>query len=160
MRIDVQGADDLERELAEVDARVNHRPMTPVLETLEGQMVAAFKANITSGGSRLASIAPLPRQHPATAAIRRYYGHGAKPRLQRGGQLLESIRGLGKTDRAVEVGTTLPGMFELHDGGELVDRRGRRRRVPPHPFLLSTVDDLEGYEQAIANYFFDEPFDA
>ncbi len=156
MGIEVEGVERLERDFVAVDERLNG-PLNPILATLEESMVANFRANVQSGGSRLAALVTLPPEHPATAAIRRHFGHAGKPRLVRGGDLAADIRGLARTGRFVEVGTTLPNMAVLHDGGELVDRRGRRRTVRPHPFLLSTVEDLDGYQKQVAEYFIDEP---
>ncbi len=160
MAITVTGLKDFERDLTEVDHRVNRRSYAPVLETLGAAMQRAFLANLASGGSRLASVAPLPPMHPVTAAIRRYYGHEGKPRLRRGGDLQASIKSLGQTDRAVEVGSNLDFAHVLHEGGEVTDRRGRRHSVRPHRFLLSTIEDLEGYDAAIVHYFIDQPFGA
>ena len=154
LRLTVTGAEETAATLETVHRRL-HEPYTPLLGRLEDLMAESFRQNLLSEGAR--SATPWPSPHPSTAAIRQHYGHKG-PRLIRGGQLLESINTLDRSDRSIAVGSALPYAADVHEGGLIDDGRGGTRTVQAHPFLAPTLQDLDDWDDRIAHYFFQEPF--
>lgn len=131
VRIHFEGARETARELRGLDAAWGG-DLSAVLAAIAEHWAGVFQRRITR---RELDIAPL---HPATHKIRRYYGHQGKPPLFRAGDLRDSIRPLAVSATGFEVGTILEYAADVQHGGT-VTRGGRRRTLPPRPFLF--VDD-------------------
>lgn len=149
--VTVQGASEAASELREIDARLDC-DLRPTLAARGQDMVTAFRDNILTEGARLADRGIVwPPLHPATRAIRRYYGHEGKKTLVRGGDLLQSIEVLDLGPSHVEVGTRHHAAATVHHGGEVTDERGRRRTVQSFPFVIPSVQDVDDWTTLIAD---------
>ncbi len=85
-----------------------------------------------------------PALSPLTQTIRQRRGYGGQPAFVRTGELLDSI---GPQDSRRDGGSFGPSVdwdaLTLHDGGEAVDRYGRRHRLPARRFLEPEPVDIE-----------------
>jgi phage gpG-like protein len=156
-RLAIDGAEQAARSLGELGERFN-RDLSPLLAAVAADWTTLFQRNIREGGRG----ANWPDLHPATKAIRRYYGHGEGPPLIRSGDLLHSIGLLESTPTSIEVGTTqrgsggVPAARILQSGGTVVDERGHIREVPPFPFIFLEAQDVDDTVELIATYLFGE----
>lgn len=173
MRVSVRvdGAVETERMLSVIDNRVT-RPVRPLLDILAAEMQSAYRTGIQSRGL------DLPKPHWLTEKIRRHYGHDAKARLVRGGDLIRSITVLRTGEDFVDVGSPLSFARLLHEGGTKNDPPPRRdalgkfstsgarsgrsttRQVQAHPFLVTTDELLRTLEDDMREYFLPTEGDA
>jgi phage gpG-like protein len=148
----VTGADLVARDLAAAGARLE-QPPGALLSILGEEMASTFQGIIRDEGARVPG--GWPALHPVTIKIRQHYGHGAGPRLIRGGQLLHSIRVLSVTESAVEAGTTDPRAAVLQAGGPWTDpETGAQRQVQAFPFVVLLEEDVDDWMEMIAAWFF------
>lgn len=161
-RIEIEGAERAALSLEKIADRVD-APLGPVLAAIGQNWSSAFQDAIRTG------VLDLPEPHPATSRIREHYGHGGKPRLFRGGQLLHDIRPLAFGDDFVEVGADLPYARVVQSGGRVTgtrhrDERGRfastgrgerfTREVRPHPFIVVSDELVDDTVETLTEYFF------
>jgi hypothetical protein len=92
----IHGAREVVQGLDRLDRRLDH-PRRETFDALARRMVAALRQNLVSeGGHGGVSWPPLAA---STVRERRRKGYGGKPRLQRTGRLLDSIRIVEVSDR-------------------------------------------------------------
>lgn len=128
-QIDVTGAAETAAWLEELDQRLQSSPRT-VLAELGECMVAAFRANVDSGGQRLSDrgVRWPPRKYPRPW-----------PPLNRTGKLVDSIEVLEVGAESVTVGPT---------AGYAVYVHGQR------PFNLPAEADVDELIARLANHYF------
>ena len=146
LRISTLGLDEVVRDLDAIAARLRE-PLTPLLELAAQDWASALQQNISEGNL------DLPDYHPATLAIREYYGHDGKEKLIRGGDLLHSIAPLEFTPDSFTVGTEVEFAKVLQEGGTVTDRRGRPHEVPPWPFIVATDEMVDDLATMVGDYF-------
>lgn len=151
VRVTVDGAKKAVRQFRD-DAGRFASPLPPLLTRLGDFLATEMQSNIIN--ERI----PLPRLHPQTLAIRAYYGHAGKPKLIRDGSLVKSIRTLRVGSSDVDAGTdhVFPSgntAAQLERGGNLTDKRGRKRYVQPFPFIVTTEEMERGVEALVAEYY-------
>lgn len=150
--LQLEGAEPLERELRELDARLS-RPLAPLLDVLGQQVASWAQERIRTSGADLRGTAlAWPPLDPVTRAIRRRHGHDGKPDLVRGGQLLHDIRPLAQGPDYVDTGATLAYAADVQFGGT-VSRGGRRRQVPARPFVAVTDPQADDLAEMVGAYF-------
>jgi len=156
VRLTVDGAEAAAERLTELGARLTDPELErQVLAARAADMVTAFQENITTGGARLADRGiSWPDLQPATRAIRRYYGHGGKGKLIRGGDLLRSIQTLAEGPGFVEVGSAHHAAAAVHHGGPHTDHTGTRT-VGAFPFIQPSRQDVDDWVELIAEELFD-----
>lgn len=145
VRVTTSGLREIEVSLAEAAERLG-RPLRSLMNLLAQDWASTFQRQI------LERELDLPEPHPATVAIRRYYGHDGKPRLFRGGDLAHSIGPLDIGDFHLEVGTTVEFAGVLMHGGQVTDRRGRQHTVQPHPFMVLDAEMVDDAAGMVADY--------
>ncbi len=153
--INVAGAEQLARALDAQGRRVTG-DLRPLLDAVAADWVTHFQDNIREEGRGGVS---WPQLQPATIRIRIHYGHGIGPKLIRGGDLLHSIQLLDAGETWIEVGSRqtsgpVPVAAILQRGGTVTDARGRKREVPPFPFVYLTAQDVDDTVEMIGVYLF------
>jgi phage gpG-like protein len=144
IRVTTTGLAELRRDLTAQGERARG-PLRPLMSILAQDWASTFQRRI------LERELDLPTPHPATVAIRRYYGHDGKPRLFRDGTLAHSIGPLDIGDDHFDVGTTLEyAAVTLHGG--TVQGPGGPRTVQPHPFLVLDAELLDDTVGMITDY--------
>lgn len=141
LRVSVLGADVAARNLEAIADRFDG-DLRPLLGPVGESIASGVQDRIRKGEL------DLPPISPQTAAIRRYYGHGAKERLVRGGDLIRSVRVLEVGNASVAVGSDLSFAATLQSGG--INRTGQT--VRPHPFLSIPAEDVDDAAETILDY--------
>lgn len=147
IRVTSTGLEEAARSLEEIGARVAG-DLRSLMGILAQDWASTFQRRI------LQQEVELPPPHPATLAIRRYYGHQGKPRLFRDGTLVHSIGPLDIGDAHFEVGTPVQYAGVTLHGGTIQGPRGPRT-VQPHPFLELDAELLDDTVALIADYLVD-----
>ncbi|MEM1205100.1 MAG: phage virion morphogenesis protein [Acidobacteriota bacterium] len=143
-----EGAEDLQR------LRQRLSRGDSLVKGLVDLLLRAYRANVESGGQRLAGVVAWPPLHPLTRRIRRRYGHGDGPMLVRDGTLARSIRVFREGTSEAEIGSDEPHAFVVHEGGPWRDpRSGRTRTLPARPFLLTADEDDEAMDELVSDHY-------
>lgn len=146
IRVQVTGADEAKASLQGHQQRIDG-PIGPLLQAISAEAVSFFKERILKGSPQ------LPVLLTQTERIRAHYGHSGKPKLVRGGDLLRSIAPQGSTETSIAVGSALEFAYVLHEGGLVVDKRGRSHTVRPFRFLEPAEPLISDVETMVHDWF-------
>ncbi len=98
-----------------------------------------------------------PPLSPITRAIRQRRGYGGLPDFVRTGELLDSIAPRETTEQGGSFGPDVEwDALALHDGGQVVDRQGRRHTLPARPFLEPDPVDIDDGAEMLGDFVLGE----